>query len=112
MYILNSITKHRYRGLTNKFHEFWWIYIFSRFYPENHQGDLFVKGNHVIPKQNQCGKTLEDSRRLSTEVEPETLTYGVDRHHMQAVRPLGSTSQPLVAKSVPHYLLGYIYAII
>ena len=25
--------------------------------------DLFVKRNHGIPSPNQCGKTLEDSKR-------------------------------------------------
>jgi hypothetical protein len=49
---------------------------------------------------------------LSTEAEPETLTCGAGRLHMQATQPLGSTSQPLVAKLVPQHLLGCIYAIL
>jgi hypothetical protein len=28
--------------------------------------DLIVKGNNGIPPRKQCGKTLEDFRRLST----------------------------------------------
>ena len=73
---------------------------------------LFVKGNRIIPQDKQRGKTLEDSRRLSTKAEPETLTCGAGWPHMQAARPLGSTSQPLVAKSVLHRLLGCIYTIL
>ena len=56
--------------------------------------------------------TWEDSRRLSTEAEPKTLTCGAAHPHMQASRPLGSTSQPLIAKSVLHRLLGCIYAVL
>ena len=33
------------------------------------KGDLFVKGNHRIPPRKQRGKTLEDSRRLSTKAD-------------------------------------------
>ena len=47
------------------------------------KGDLFIKGNHVIPQHNRCGKTLEDSRSLSTKVEPETLTCGANQPHMR-----------------------------
>ena len=35
--------------------------------------DLFVKGNHGMPPRNQRGKTLEDSRRLSTEARHMSL---------------------------------------
>ena len=41
--------------------------------------DLFVKGNHGIPPCKQRGKTLEDSRRISTKAEPEPLPGGADR---------------------------------
>ena len=54
--------------------------------------DLFVKGNHGIPQCNRCGKTLEDSRRLSIKAGHMSLTCGAGRPHMQAARPLGSTS--------------------
>ena len=37
---------------------------------------LLVTGNHGIPPHNRRGKTLEDSRRFSTEAEPETQTCG------------------------------------
>jgi hypothetical protein len=53
------------------------------------KGDLFVKGNYKIPLWQQCGKTLEDSKRYSTEVGPERLTCG-------AAQPMGSTRQPLL----------------
>ena len=43
---------------------------------------LFVKGNHGIPPLKQRGKTLEDSRRLSTEAELVPLTCGASRPHL------------------------------
>jgi hypothetical protein len=43
--------------------------------------DLFVKRNHGIPPRKQHGKTLEDSRRLSTETDPEPLPCGADHPH-------------------------------
>ena len=43
--------------------------------------DLFVKGNYGILPCKQCGKILEDSRRLSTEADPEGLPCGADRPH-------------------------------
>ena len=76
------------------------------------QEDLFIKGNHGIPPHNRCGKTLEYSRKLSTEAGHMSLTCGAARPHMQAGQRLGSTSQPLVAKSVLHHLLGCIYAVL
>jgi hypothetical protein len=33
--------------------------------------DLHVRSNNVIPPRNLCEKVLEDSRRLSTEADPE-----------------------------------------
>jgi hypothetical protein len=66
--------------------------------------DLFVKGNHGIPPRKQCGKTLEDSRRLSTEAKPKPLTCRVGWPHMQDAWPVGSTWQPLVATSILHRL--------
>jgi hypothetical protein len=44
--------------------------------------DLFVKGNHGIPSRNRRGKTLEDSRRLSTEAKLVSLTCGAGCPHM------------------------------
>ena len=40
------------------------------------KGDLFVKENYEIPTRKQRGKILEDSRRLSTEADPEGLPCG------------------------------------
>jgi hypothetical protein len=72
---LTSIINHQYNlhiylipspniGLgvwTNKFFEFWWIYVFSRVYPENHQGGP----NCQRKQQNFTTKiTWDDSRRL------------------------------------------------
>ena len=37
---------------------------------------LFIEGNHGISSRKQCGKTLEDFRRLSTEADPEPLPMG------------------------------------
>ena len=68
--------------------------------------DLFVKGNHRNLSRNRCGKTLEDSRRLSTEVGHMSL-----RPQMQVARPLGVPPISLVAMSVLHRLLGCIYAV-
>ena len=76
------------------------------------KGDLFVEANYGIPPRKQRGKILEDSRRLSTEVDPEGLPCGVDRPHPYAARPVGSTDQPPLRKSVPHCLLYCIYAIL
>ena len=67
--------------------------------------DLFIKGNHRIPPRKQHGKTLEDSRRLSTEDDRERLTW-------EASQPMGPTSQPLLYTSVFHRLLDCIYAIV
>jgi hypothetical protein len=44
--------------------------------------DIFIKGNHGISSHKQRGKTLEDSRRLSTEAEPEPLTSEAGRPHL------------------------------
>ena len=38
--------------------------------------DIFIKGNYGIPPHKQRGKTLEDSRRLSTEAGHMSLTCG------------------------------------
>ena len=38
--------------------------------------DLFVKQKIVLEDLFQYGKTLEDSRRLSTKAEPMPLTWG------------------------------------
>ena len=73
--------------------------------------DLFVKGNYGIPPYKQRGKTLEDSRRLSTKSDPETLTCGADQPHLQADRPMGPTWQPLVTMSVLHRLKDCISAV-
>ena len=46
------------------------------------KGDLFVKGNYGIPSCKQREKILEDSRRLSTEADPEGLPCGAGRPHL------------------------------
>ena len=50
--------------------------------------DLIIKGNHGIPPHKEHGKTLEDSRRLSTKAGHMSLTCGAHRPHMQAAQPL------------------------
>ena len=51
--------------------------------------DLFVKGNYGIPPRKQRGKILEDSKRLSIDVDPEGLPCGAGWPHLLAARPLG-----------------------
>jgi hypothetical protein len=68
------------------------------------KGDLHVRGNLRIPPQELRGKTLEDSKRLSTEAHPEGIPCGADQ-------PVGSPHQPLVATLVSHHLLSCISAI-
>ena len=48
------------------------------------KGDLFVKENHGIQPQDQRGKVLEDSRRLSIEVRLDPLTCGAGQPHLEA----------------------------
>ena len=67
-------------------------YVFSAgFNQKIDKEGLFVKGNHGIPLRKQRGKTLEDSRRLSTEAELVPLTCGAGQPHLWAGRPVGST---------------------
>ena len=56
--------------------------VFSAgFIQKTHKGDLFIKANHVYPQRNRRGKTLEDSRRQTTEVEGRWLPCGADQPH-------------------------------
>jgi hypothetical protein len=72
--------------------------------------DLIVKGNNEIPPWKR-GKTLEDSRRLSTEDDRERVKCGASRPHLQAGWPMRSTSQSLLCTSVSHRLLDCIYTV-
>jgi hypothetical protein len=54
--------------------------------------DLFIKGNYGILPRKQHGKTLEDSRRLSTEDDSERLTWG-GQPAPPAGRPAGGSHQ-------------------
>ena len=84
-------------------------YVLSaRFNQKTIMEDLFVKGNHRIPPRKQRGKTIEDSRWLSTEAEPVPLTCGADQFHLQDGRPVGPPCQPPVAMSILHRLKDYI----
>ena len=74
--------------------------------------DLFVKGNYGIPPRKQCGKILEDSRRLFTEADPEGLPCGAARPHLHAARPLGPSVSLCVTMSVLHHQLGCIYVVL
>ena len=46
------------------------------------KGDLFIKGNYRIPPRKQRMKILEDSRKLSTEADPEGLPCGAGQPHL------------------------------
>ena len=99
--MLNSITKHRGFKLIN-FISFGESVFSAGFIKKTVKGDLFVKGNNGIPPRKQRGKILEDSRRLSTEADPEGLPCGPGWPHLQADRPVGPTNQPPLRKSVSH----------
>ena len=73
--------------------------------------DLFVKRDYGIPPRKQRGKTIEDSRWLSTEAEPESLISGAGRPHLQANQPMGPPCQPPIAMSVLHRLKDCIFAV-
>jgi len=76
------------------------------------KGDLFIEGNYGIPPRNQCGKTLENSRRQITEAETEALLCGAKQPHLQAGWPLGTPISLRVAMSFLHHILGCIYAVL
>ena len=75
------------------------------------KGDLFIKRNYGNPPSKQRGNILEDSKRLSTEADPEGLPSWATWPHLQAARPLGPPISLRVAMLVLHRLLGCIYAI-
>ena len=58
--------------------------------------DLFIKANHVYPRRYRLGKVLEDTRRCSTEADPEVLPCGAGQPHLQADQPMGPSGQPLL----------------
>ena len=88
-------------------------FVFSAgFNQKTIKADLFVKGNHGIPSWDQCGKVLEDSRRLSTEAGHMSLTRGAGRPHLEAAQPLWAPPVILFVMSVLHRLLGCISAVI
>ena len=65
-------------------------FVFSAgFIQKTVNDDLFIKGNYGIPPRNRRGKTLEDSRRRITEVEPVSLTCGAGRPHLEATQSMG-----------------------
>ena len=74
--------------------------------------DLFIKGNHRIPQRDQCGKVLEDSRRLSTEAGLDPLTCGDGRPHLEAAWPLWAPCIILFVMLVLFRILGCISAVI
>jgi hypothetical protein len=59
----------------------------ARFNQKTAKEDLFVKGNYGITPRKQYGKTLEDSRRLSTEAKPKPLTSGVEHPTYRTANP-------------------------
>jgi hypothetical protein len=60
----------------------------TEFNQKTSKGGLFVKRNHGIMPRHLHGKTLEDSRRLSTEVEHEPLLGRAGCPTCQAIQPL------------------------
>jgi hypothetical protein len=44
--------------------------------------DLFIKINHVYPRQKQLKKILKDSRRQTTKEELKTMTCGAGQPHL------------------------------
>jgi hypothetical protein len=74
------------------------------------KADLHVRSNNIILPRNLFGKVLEDFRRLSTKADPEGVTCGAGRPHLQAGRPVGPFVSLPISMVVPHRLLGCIYA--
>jgi hypothetical protein len=74
--------------------------------------DLFIKRNYRIPPRELRGKTLEDSRRLSTKAGLNPLTCGASRPYLEAAWPVGPPCQPPVVMSILHRLLGCISVVI
>jgi hypothetical protein len=61
--------------------------------------DLLIKRNYRISLREQCGKTLEDSRRLSTEAGLDPLTCGAGWPHLEVAQPMGPlVSLPLLCR--------------
>jgi hypothetical protein len=83
----------------------------ARFNQKTTKEDLFVKGNYGIPPHKQRGKTLEDSRRLSTEAEPLPLTCRVGQPYLQVGQPVGPPVNLPAALSILHLLKDCIFAV-
>ena len=60
---INMITNKGLGGSTNKFHEFWGIYIFCRVYSENRQGGPTCQ---IYLRLSVAKRTTEDSKRLGS----------------------------------------------
>jgi hypothetical protein len=73
--------------------------------------DLRVRSTKAIAPWNLCGKVLEDSKRLSTDADPEGVTCGAGRQHLQAGRPVGPFVSLPIAMAVLHRLLDFIYTV-
>jgi hypothetical protein len=87
--------------------------VFSAgFIQKTAKGDLFVKGNHVIPQRNRHEKTLKDTRRQPTKVDPKSMTCGAGQPHLQVGQPSDPTCQPLFRILVFHRLLDCIYTVL
>jgi hypothetical protein len=85
--------------------------MFAVYIQKTVKPDLHVKNSNAIPPRNLRGKVLEDSRRLSTEADPERVTYGAGRPYLQAGQPMGPSVSLPIAMVVPHRLLDCIYVI-
>jgi hypothetical protein len=74
--------------------------------------DLVVKANHTFLRQYLLGKTLENTRRLSTEEYHKGLPSGASWPYLQAGQPMGSMAQCLLRMSILHRLLDCIYTVL
>jgi hypothetical protein len=76
------------------------------------KADLRVRSSNAIAPWNLRGKVLEDSRRISTDANPEGVTYGAGRQHLQAGRPVGPFVSLPIAMAALHRLLDFIYTVL
>jgi hypothetical protein len=72
--------------------------IFVGYIQKTIKRDLHVRRNNAVPPQNQCGKVLQDSRRLSIEGILDTDMWGWLAPH--AGRPVSASGPRLSASGM------------
>jgi hypothetical protein len=75
------------------------------------KADLHVRSNNAIPPWNLHEKVLEDSRRLSTEVDLEGWHVGLAGPTCKTASFVGPSVSLPIAVAIPHRLLGCIYVV-